>query len=59
MPCGISQQMSMIPGCVGMALHASGEPWARAVWDTWSQRSEKYDPPMQQQKWESFTADGG
>ena len=44
---------------VGMALHASGEAWARAVWDTWSQRSDKYDPPMQQQKWGSFTADGG
>ena len=44
---------------VGMALHSSGEPWDRAAWDTWSQRSEKYDAAMQDEKWNSFTPDGG
>ena len=44
---------------VGMALHSTGEAGARALWDTWSQRSEKYDTAVQQQKWASFTPDGG
>jgi predicted P-loop ATPase len=44
---------------VGMALHASGEAWARAAWDTWSQRSDKYDAAVQDAKWESFTPNGG
>jgi len=44
---------------VGMALHSSGETWARAVWDTWSQRSAKYDPTTQEEKWASFTPEGG
>ena len=44
---------------MGMALHASGEPWARAVWETWSQHSEKYDAQDQERVWKSFKADGG
>ena len=42
-----------------MALHASGEPWARAIWDTWSQTSAKYDARDQDRVWQSFKADGG
>jgi putative DNA primase/helicase len=41
------------------ASHSSGETWARAVWDTWSQRSAKYDPTTQEEKWASFTPEGG
>jgi hypothetical protein len=44
---------------VGMALHSSGEPWARATWETWSQRSAKYDPTTQEEKWNSFTPEAG
>lgn len=44
---------------IGMALHSTSEPWARAMWDTWSQRSAKYDPATQESTWSSFTADGG
>jgi predicted P-loop ATPase len=44
---------------MGMALHASGEPWARAVWDTWSQTSNKYDVHDQDRTWQSFKAEGG
>jgi hypothetical protein len=44
---------------VGMALHSTDETWARSLWDTWSQRSAKYDAAMQDQKWGSFTLNGG
>jgi Primase C terminal 2 (PriCT-2)/BT4734-like, N-terminal domain len=44
---------------VGMALHSTGEASARALWDTWSMQSDKYDAAMQEQKWASFRADGG
>lgn len=44
---------------IGMALHASGEHWARAAWDTWSARSDKYDARAQDEKWGSFSPDGG
>lgn len=44
---------------VGMALHATGADWARAEWDTWSARSDKYDTRAQDEKWASFTTDGG
>jgi putative DNA primase/helicase len=44
---------------VGMALHATGELWARPLWDTWSQRSTKYDPTRQEQTWAGFRPDGG
>jgi Primase C terminal 2 (PriCT-2) len=41
---------------VGMALHHSGEPWARGVWDTWSQQSDKFDADTQEKSWASFGA---
>ena len=44
---------------VGMALHSTGEAWARDLWDKWSQSSAKYDAAMQEQKWGSFTPNGG
>jgi len=44
---------------MGMALHASGHPWARAVWDAWSQTSAKYDAKDQERVWQSFRTDGG
>jgi hypothetical protein len=39
----------------GMALHWTG--WgdrARAIWETWSQKSDKYDQTGQDKAWESF-----
>ena len=47
---------------VGAALHwageQSGEPErARAEWDEWSQKSEKFDARHQEQTWRSFRAD--
>lgn len=39
---------------VGMALHSSGDPSAKAKWDKWSARSDKYDATVQDQKWASF-----
>ena len=42
---------------VGMALHSTGQPWAREVWDTWSQHSTKYDATKQEQTWGSFDED--
>lgn len=44
---------------VGMALHSTGEGWARGLWDEWSQRSEKYDARDQDQKWAGFVEEGG
>ena len=42
---------------VGMALHSTGQPWAREVWDTWSQHSAKYDAAKQAKSWRSFDED--
>jgi hypothetical protein len=42
---------------VGMALHSTGQPWAREVWDTWSQHSAKYDVAKQEKSWSSFDED--
>jgi hypothetical protein len=42
---------------VGMALHSTGQPWAREVWDTWSQHSPKYDGAKQDKSWRSFDED--
>jgi hypothetical protein len=39
---------------VGMALHHSGAPWARDVWDTWSKQSDKFDADKQGKSWASF-----
>jgi putative DNA primase/helicase len=43
---------------IGMALHSTGEGWARGLWDNWSQHSGKYDEGKQGKSWRSFTADG-
>jgi Primase C terminal 2 (PriCT-2)/BT4734-like, N-terminal domain len=40
---------------VGTALHDSGYPQGRALWDVWSQQSAKYDPVDQDRVWHSFT----
>jgi hypothetical protein len=42
---------------VGMALHELGED-GLILWDSWSQRSEKYKPGDCAQKWQSFSANG-
>lgn len=45
---------------IGMALHSTGLPDARMLWDDWSRQSDKYDPAGQQTAWESFRQrDGG
>ena len=45
---------------VGMALHSTGESWARALWDKWSQQSDKYEERTQGYQWEqSFQGDKG
>ena len=44
---------------IGMALHSTGEDWARDVWENWSQLSEKYDGIKQEKSWQSFQANGG
>jgi P4 family phage/plasmid primase-like protien len=43
---------------LGMALHSTGESWARGLWDDWSRQSEKYDTHKQAASWASFTRDG-
>lgn len=43
---------------LGMALHSSGEGWARSLWDGWSARSPKYNEHDQDTAWKSFHADG-
>ena len=40
--------------CVGMALHSTGNPAAYQTWNTWSSRSEKYQPGEMANKWNSF-----
>jgi putative DNA primase/helicase len=44
---------------IGMALHSTGEAWARGLWDDWSSRSEKYAEREQEKAWTHFKADGG
>jgi hypothetical protein len=44
---------------VGMALHSSAEPWARNLWDAWSQTSSKFTECGQEAAWRSFKPDGG
>jgi hypothetical protein len=41
---------------VGLALHASGAPQARGLWDAWSAMSAKYDPQVQARRWASMRA---
>jgi hypothetical protein len=43
---------------VGMALRSLGEPWARGLWDSWSQQSNKFCEAKQAKSWASFTPDG-
>src|SRR5262245_51774201 len=43
---------------LGMALHSTGESWARDLWDEWSQRSTKYEERKQARSWSSFQRDG-
>ncbi len=43
---------------VGMALHSSGEGWARSLWDDWSARVSKYDSQDQDTAWRSFHEEG-
>ena len=42
---------------IGMALHSTGQSWAREAWDTWSQHSTKYDAAKQEKSWGSFDED--
>ena len=44
---------------VGGALHDSGHPWARTVWDHWSRKSAKFDPADQEKTWRSFARSTG
>ena len=44
---------------IGMALHSTEAPWARDLWDAWSQQSGKYDKDKQEKAWNSFQAEGG
>src|SRR5712691_10900062 len=43
---------------IGMALHSTQHPMARALWDGWSAQSSKYDAATQSSKWASFHANG-
>jgi hypothetical protein len=43
---------------LGMALHSTGESWARDLWDGWSHQSGKFDEEKQEKSWRSFTSDG-
>jgi hypothetical protein len=43
---------------LGMALHSTGESWARDLWDDWSRQSGKFDAAKQEKSWCSFTSDG-
>jgi hypothetical protein len=43
---------------LGMALHSTGEAWARDLWDSWSHQSDKFDARKQAKSWGSFTSDG-
>jgi Primase C terminal 2 (PriCT-2)/BT4734-like, N-terminal domain/Protein of unknown function (DUF3987) len=44
---------------VGMALHSTGQPWAKGLWDGWAAQSVKYDQREQDSHWRRFRADGG
>ena len=43
---------------IGMALHATGAEWARALWDDWSHQSDKFNPDKQAKSWASFGSSG-
>jgi P4 family phage/plasmid primase-like protien len=44
---------------IGMALHSTNQPWARALWDSWSSQSQKFTQREQDATWSRFHADGG
>jgi RecA-family ATPase len=41
---------------IGGALCDTGQPWARQLWDAWSQKSSKFDPDYQDEKWTQLSA---
>jgi hypothetical protein len=43
---------------VGLALHSTEQPWARDLWDRWSQQSDKFDEGKQAKSWSSFVSSG-
>lgn len=38
----------------GAALHDTGQPWAREMWDAWSRTSQKFNAYKQEEAWRSF-----
>ena len=44
---------------VGMALHAELGQAGLPLWESWSQRSEKFRPGECERKWRSFKPEGG
>ena len=44
---------------IGMALHSWSVTDGRALWDQWSQSSDKFDKADQDRNWKSFKSDGG
>ena len=65
-PVEVTRALTVIPSddhddwiLVGQALHSTGQPLARGLWDWWSRRSAKYQQGDQDYRWKSFTKDGG
>jgi len=65
-PVEISRALTALPSdnyndwiAVGQALHSTGHPLARGLWDWWSGQSTKYNQAAQDTKWKTFTKDGG
>jgi hypothetical protein len=65
-PVEITRALTCIPAdsydgwiAVGQGLHSTGHPLAKGVWDWWSGRSTKYTQSVQNDKWKTFTKDGG
>src|SRR5262249_36544337 len=44
---------------VGQELHSTRQPWARALWDSWSAQSAKYNVKTQAAKWAGFGIERG
>lgn len=44
---------------VGQALHSTSAPEAFEVWDTWSQTASNYENGKTEEKWQTFSDDGG
>jgi hypothetical protein len=65
-PVEITRALKVLPAesydawiAVGQALHSTGHPLARGLWDWWSSQSTKYKQSAQDSKWKSFTRGGG